>query len=86
MSFRSYIVTFAVVLGTIPAVSKSSRSLEPAKSCVDVTGMDRSVAPGDDFNEYVNGAWLKATPIPPDKASRLLFQFYGRDGNRSQKT
>jgi predicted metalloendopeptidase len=31
--------------------------------------MDRSVAPGDDFYEYVNGAWLKATAIPPDKPS-----------------
>jgi predicted metalloendopeptidase len=29
--------------------------------------MDRSVTPGDDFYRYVNGAWLKATAIPPDK-------------------
>jgi predicted metalloendopeptidase len=31
--------------------------------------MDRSVAPGDDFNAYANGAWLKATAIPPDKSA-----------------
>ncbi|HTA47132.1 MAG TPA: M13 family metallopeptidase [Bryobacteraceae bacterium] len=31
--------------------------------------MDTSVAPGDDFSAYANGAWIKATPIPPDKAS-----------------
>jgi len=29
--------------------------------------MDRSVAPGDDFNAYANGGWAKATPIPADK-------------------
>jgi len=30
--------------------------------------MDRSVAPGDDFFAYANGAWVKATPIPADKS------------------
>jgi predicted metalloendopeptidase len=28
---------------------------------IDVTGMDKSVAPGDDFNTYANGGWIKAT-------------------------
>jgi predicted metalloendopeptidase len=36
---------------------------------IDVGGMDRSVAPGDDFFGYANGTWLKSTEIPPDKAS-----------------
>ena len=26
-----------------------------------VEGMDTSVKPGDDFNQYVNGNWLKKT-------------------------
>jgi putative endopeptidase len=36
---------------------------------LDVAGMDRSVAPGDDFFLFANGGWLKTHPIPPDKAS-----------------
>jgi predicted metalloendopeptidase len=36
---------------------------------IDVAGMDTAVAPGDDFAWYANGAWAKATPIPPDKSS-----------------
>jgi putative endopeptidase len=36
---------------------------------VDVAGMDRSVAPGDDFFLHANGTWLKETEIPAD-ASR----------------
>ena len=36
---------------------------------IDVTGMDRAVAPGVDFFAYANGAWLKRTTIPPDRAS-----------------
>jgi putative endopeptidase len=33
----------------------------------DLTAMDRSVKPGNDFNQYASGAWLARTPIPPDK-------------------
>src|SRR3954469_4860993 len=36
---------------------------------IDLAGMDKSVAPGDDFNAYVNGTWVKNTPIPPDRSS-----------------
>ena len=36
---------------------------------IDLTGMDKTVAPGDDFNAFTNGSWIKATPIPPDKSS-----------------
>src|SRR6185503_16231061 len=31
--------------------------------------VDSTVRPGDDFYQYVNGAWLKATEIPPDRSS-----------------
>ena len=30
--------------------------------------MDQAVIPGDDFFRYANGAWLKATDIPPDRS------------------
>src|SRR5579862_9689797 len=36
---------------------------------VDVAGMDRKILPGDDFYGYANGAWMRATEIPPDRAS-----------------
>ncbi len=36
---------------------------------VDLVGMDKAVAPGDDFYDYVNGAWAKTTAIPSDKSS-----------------
>jgi len=35
---------------------------------IDVAGMDQGVVPGDDFFRYANGAWLKATEIPPDRS------------------
>ncbi|MBV8741583.1 MAG: M13 family metallopeptidase [Sinobacteraceae bacterium] len=40
---------------------------------IDVAGMDRTVAPGDDFFQYANGTWLKRTTIPPDRTSINAF-------------
>src|SRR6202140_2905582 len=34
-----------------------------------LAGMDRSVQPGVDFNQYANGSWLRSTEIPPDRSS-----------------
>ncbi|UVO55475.1 M13 family metallopeptidase [Sphingomonas sp. SUN039] len=36
---------------------------------VDLTAMDKTVAPGDDFYRYVNGKWQDRTEIPADRAS-----------------
>jgi putative endopeptidase len=38
-------------------------------SGLDLAGIERSVAPGDDFFRYANGAWLVKTEIPPDRSS-----------------
>ncbi|MBI5942369.1 MAG: peptidase M13 [Caulobacterales bacterium] len=35
----------------------------------DLTGMDRSVKPGDDFFMYASGAWFARTEIPADRTS-----------------
>jgi putative endopeptidase len=40
-----------------------------AASGFDVSGMDRSVAPGADFFRYANGAWERRTAIPADRSS-----------------
>ena len=39
----------------------------------DLAGMDRSVAPGENFFQYANGTWLKNTPIPADKSNYGMF-------------
>ena len=58
-----------------PAASPAEPSSEAAKPAVekspppfDPSNMDTSVKPADDFFTYVNGAWLKTHPIPPDQA------------------
>jgi putative endopeptidase len=34
----------------------------------DLSGMDRTVRPGDDFFRYGGGGWLRTTDIPPDRS------------------
>jgi putative endopeptidase len=41
----------------------------PVARGIDRASIDTSVAPGDDFYNYANGAWLKGTEIPGDRAS-----------------
>src|ERR1700761_1176709 len=49
----------------LTAASKDS----PTAHGIDLAGIDHSVVPGDDFFAYANGAWIKTTEIPADKAS-----------------
>lgn len=39
----------------------------------DEAGMDKSIAPGDDFYGYANGTWSKNTPIPADRSNYGMF-------------
>lgn len=49
----------------------------------DETGMDRSVSPGEDFNAYANGAWLKREAIPANLAAYgVLDQLFERNDAR----
>ena len=40
---------------------------------VDLSGMDKTVKPGDDFFRYVNGAWFATAEIPPDRTTTGSF-------------
>jgi putative endopeptidase len=50
-------------------------SAQPAgtQSGIDVAGMDKSVAPGNQFYDYANGTWMKNTQIPADRSSAGVF-------------
>jgi len=47
----------------------ADRGAGAPRSGIELSNLDRSVRPQDDFYRYVNGTWLKDTPIPADKAS-----------------
>jgi putative endopeptidase len=45
--------------------------------------MDRSVKPGNNFFEYCNGAWLKRTEIPADRAGVSVFSALSDISNKN---
>jgi Predicted metalloendopeptidase len=53
-----------------------------ARHGVDLAGMDKSIAPGDDFFAYANGTWMKTTEIPADRSSWGVFQIVADEANR----
>src|SRR5689334_18913591 len=60
------------------AFSRPGRAAIPdpqtvSASGIDLKSMDRSIAPGDDFFRYVNGTWLRDTPIPSDRGRWVEF-------------
>jgi len=56
-------------LGAAFAAAISLAGAGPAGHGIDLAGIDHSVAAGDDFFDYANGAWIKNVKIPPDRAN-----------------
>jgi putative endopeptidase len=54
---------------TLAAPSAVALAANAGDHALDFAGIDRSVAPGDDFFRYANGNWLAKTEIPPDRSS-----------------
>jgi putative endopeptidase len=46
-----------------------AQAVTGTKSGVDKSLIDQNAKPGDDFNAYANGAWLKTAEIPADRSS-----------------
>ena len=63
----------AAALGGAPAKTVAGHT-QYGTWGVDLSAMDRSVRPGDNFFDYVNGTWLKTAQIPADRASTGAFQ------------
>lgn len=60
---------------TSPAATTPATTQAPAASTsgIDLDGIDKAVQPGDDFDQYANGAWAKVTEIPADRSSTGTF-------------
>jgi predicted metalloendopeptidase len=62
---------FAVIFGlsSASALYAAPNPTPSASPGLDLSGVDRTVRPGEDFFAYANGAWLKTTEIPADRAA-----------------
>jgi putative endopeptidase len=57
-----------MVLAAAPVPARVSDRPTYGAWGLDLSAMDSTVKPGEDFNRYVNGAWLARTHIPADKS------------------
>src|SRR5689334_14254669 len=59
----------ALAASSRPLADQSAAAAKPAIGAwgVDLTAMDNTVNPGDDFFRYVSGAWMRRTQIPADR-------------------
>jgi len=66
----------ALALTSLLATADAQPAAEPTFGAwgVDLSGMDKSVKPGDDFFDYANGTWFKNAVIPADRTSTGSFQ------------
>jgi putative endopeptidase len=69
-----------VACNRTPAPSANDAAAPPAATApaapvigIDLAGIDKSVQPGDDFDEYANGTWRKTAEIPADRSSTGIF-------------
>ncbi|MEI8319366.1 MAG: M13 family metallopeptidase [Planctomycetia bacterium] len=56
-----------------PPAAPAAPAAAAAAGPVDVSAFDQTTRPQNDLYEYVNGTWLKDTPIPADKSNYGAF-------------
>ena len=62
---RKFLFVIPAIIGLTPcSAQEKPASKEPG---INVSFMDKSVKPGDDFFRFVNGTWYDKTEIPSDK-------------------
>ncbi len=63
---KKYFFSIAAIIGFVATVPscKSGRETQEEKTYIDLANVDSSVAPGDNFYQFVNGKWLDTIQIP----------------------
>ena len=74
-----------------PGPAKTSEQAStPAKPMLgtfgfDTSGMDKSIAPGDDFYGLANGSWVKNTEIPADRSNVGAFSVLAQQAQKDTR-
>ncbi|KFF00294.1 endothelin-converting protein [Chryseobacterium formosense] len=71
---------------TLNAQAKSAKTATTGDKGLDISLMDKSVRPQDDFYNYVSGTWMKTAKIPSDKPTWGSFNKLADDTDNNSMT
>jgi putative endopeptidase len=85
--FKSLFVAFlglVSVAGMAQVVAPAAKPLEsmPYSPSLDVTSLDKTVSPCEDFYKFSCGGWMKKNPIPADQASWDVYSKLANDNEQ----
>ncbi len=75
----------ALGLGLMAACQSKNDTVAERSEFFDKAGMDTTVNPGDNFFEYANGKWMKATVIPDDQSGWGSFYTLSEENTKNLK-
>jgi len=70
---KGWLTAAGMTVALVTALSAQADGPRLGTFGVDLSGMEKSVAPGDDFFDYANGAWQRAAVIPGDRTQTGSF-------------
>ncbi len=76
MTTKTAIVSIALLICSQSVLAQKKKFIDPAN-------MDQSVKPGDNFYLYVNGNWVKNTPIPGSKTRWGSFDILTEESSKA---
>jgi putative endopeptidase len=76
------LLVFALACAPLLANAEDAPTAGILKSGVYLQNLDKSVRPQDDFYRHINGGWLAATQIPPDRSNYGTFTKLDDDAQR----
>jgi len=81
----AFALSLLAACGQEPATEPVADEPAAPVSGIDVSHLDDSIKPGDDFFAYVNGKWITATEIPADKSNYGSFNILGDEAEENVK-
>jgi putative endopeptidase len=73
-------------IGNNIAKENNNNMTETVEKGIDLSNLDTTAKPGNDFFQYANGGWLKANPIPDEYSRYGAFAILGKKNQKEIKS